>query len=328
MKYLIVGAGAVGAYIGGLMSRAGHDVTLHARGPHLQAMQQHGVRIITATEDFYTYPKATGDLQSAGKFDVVFLCVKAHGLPGLAPQLPAVIGPETTVVSTQNGIPWWYFQGENSPLAGTRLERVDPNGVISAAISARQVVGSLIYFATEIIEPGVIKHDEGNRVTLGEPDGTRSERCRAIAEALISASLRSPLTTNIRTEIWVKLLGNLAFNPISALTGATLGQMIRDSEVSTLVRSIMQEAETLAKQMGMELPISIEQRIAGAAKIGEHKTSMLQDLEAGRPLELEAIAGAVVELAERLNVPMPSTRAVCACARLMAQQRSQAAGKT
>ncbi len=329
MKYLIVGAGAVGAYIGGLMSRAGHDVTLHARGPHLQAMQQHGVRIITATEDFYTNPKAIGDLQTAGKFDVVFLCVKAHGLPALAPQLPAVIGPETTVVSTQNGIPWWYFQCENSPLAGTHLERVDPNGVISAAISSRQIVGSLIYFATEIIEPGVIKHDEGNRVTLGEPDGSRSERCRAIAEALISSGLRSPVTTSIRTEIWVKLLGNLAFNPISALTGATLGQMIRDSEVSTLVRNIMQEAETLAKRLDMELPISIEQRIAGAAKIGEHKTSMLQDLEAGRPLELEAIAGAVVELAERLNVPMPNTRAVYACARLMAQQRSQAAaGKT
>ncbi len=329
MKYLIVGAGAVGAYIGGLMSRAGHDVTLHARGPHLQAMQQHGVRIITANEDFYTNPKVTGDLQTAGTFDVVFLCVKAHGLPGLAAQLPAVIGPETTVVSTQNGIPWWYFQCENGPLAGTHLERVDPNGVISAAIPARQIVGSLIYFATEIIEPGVIKHDEGNRVTLGEPDGSRSERCRAIAEALIASGLRSPITTSIRTEIWVKLLGNLAFNPISALTGATLGQMIRDSEVSTLVRNIMQEAETLAKRLGMELPISIEQRIAGAAKIGEHKTSMLQDLEAGRPLELEAITGAVVELAERLNVPMPNTRAVYACARLMAQQRSQAAaGKT
>ncbi len=329
MKYLIVGAGAVGAYIGGLMSRAGHDVTLHARGPHLQAMQQHGVRIITANEDFYTNPKVTGDLQTAGTFDVVFLCVKAHGLPGLAAQLPAVIGPETTVVSTQNGIPWWYFQCENGPLAGTHLERVDPNGVISATIPSQQVVGSLIYFATEIIEPGVIKHDEGNRVTLGEPDGSRSERCRTIAEALIASGLRSPITTSIRTEIWVKLLGNLAFNPISALTGATLGQMIRDSEVSTLVRNIMQEAETLAKRLGMELPISIEQRIAGAAKIGEHKTSMLQDLEAGRPLELEAITGAVVELAERLNVPMPNTRAVYACARLMAQQRSQAAaGKT
>jgi 2-dehydropantoate 2-reductase len=324
MKFLVVGAGAVGAYIGALLARADYDVTLHARGAHLNAMQQNGVRVITASEDFFVHPKVIAGFENAGPFDVIFLCVKAHGLPALAPQLAPVLGPDTVVVSTQNGIPWWYFQRDSGPLAGTRLERVDPNGAISAAIAPERVVGSLIYFATEIIEPGVVKHDEGNRITLGEPDGTRSERSRQIAEALIKAGVRCPVTTNLRTEIWVKLLGNVAFNPISALTGATLGQMIRDPKVSGLVRHIMQEVEALVAQLGMELPVSIEQRIAGAAKIGEHKTSMLQDLEAGRPLELEAIVGAVVELGERMGTPMPHTRSVYACARLLAERRAAA----
>jgi 2-dehydropantoate 2-reductase len=325
MKFLIVGAGAVGAYIGALLSRADYDVTLHARGPHLSAMQQYGVRVITGDEDFFVNPKIIASFENAGPFDVIFLCVKAHGLPGLAPQLTPVIGPETTVVSTQNGIPWWYFQRDTGPLTGTRLERVDPNGAISNVIAPERVVGSLIYFATEIIEPGVVKHDEGNRITLGEPDGTRSERCRQIAEALIKAGLRCPVTTNLRTEIWVKLLGNVAFNPISALTGATLGQMTRDPQVVELVRNIMQEVTALVSMLGMELPISIEQRIAGAAKIGEHKTSMLQDLEMGRPLELEAIVGSVVELGEKLGIAMPHTRTVYACTRLLAERRASMA---
>ncbi len=325
MRFLIVGAGAVGAYIGALLMRAEYDVTLHARGPHLNAMQQHGVRVITGDEDFFVNPKIIAGFENAGPFDVIFLCVKAHGLPALAPQLTPVIGPETTVVSTQNGIPWWYFQRDTGPLAGTRLERVDPNGAISSVIAPERVVGSLIYFATEIIEPGVVKHAEGNRITLGEPDGARSERCRQIAEALIKAGLRCPVTTNLRTEIWVKLLGNVAFNPISALTGATLGQMVRDPQIVELVRNIMLEVTTLVSKLGMELPISIEQRIAGAAKIGEHKTSMLQDLEMGRPLELEAIVGSVVELGEKLGIAMPHTRTVYACTRLLAERRASMA---
>lgn len=325
MKFLIVGAGAVGAYIGALLARVEYDVTLHARGPHLHAMQQHGVRVISGDDDFFVNPKIIASFENAATFDVIFLCVKAHGLAALAPQLIPVIGPETTVVSTQNGIPWWYFQRDNSPLAGTRLERVDPNGAISNVIAPERVVGSLIYFATEIIEPGVVKHDEGNRITLGEPDGTRTERCRQIAEALIKAGLRCPVTTNLRTEIWVKLLGNVAFNPISALTGATLGQMIRDSQIVELVRNIMLEITALVSKLGIELPISIEQRIAGAAKIGEHKTSMLQDLEMGRPLELEAIVGSVVELGEKLGIAMPHTRTVYACTRLLAERRASMA---
>ena len=322
MKFLIVGAGAVGAYMGALMARAGYDVTLHARGAHLRAMQEKGVRVISADDDFTAHPRIVGDLEEAGPMDVVFLCVKAHGLPDLVPQLRPVLGPETTVVSTQNGIPWWYFQSDGGPLAGMHLEKVDPGGVVSAAIEARRVVGSLIYFSTEIMQPGVIRHNEGNRISLGEPDGSRSERIRQIAQALIASGLRAPVTTHLRNEIWVKILGNVAFNPISALTGATLVQMVRDPQVSEIIRGIMKETEALSTRLGIELPVSIEQRIAGAEKVGEHKTSMLQDLEAGRPLELEAIVGAVVELGERLEVPMPYTRTVYACTKLLAQRRN------
>src|SRR6478672_6675053 len=322
MRYLIVGAGAVGGYIGALMSRAGYDVTLHARGPHLAAMQKNGVRVITADGDFVANPKIISDLKDGAPYDVIFLCVKAHGLPPLAPQLTAAIGPETVCVSTQNGIPWWYFQNDTGPLAGMRLEKVDPNGVVSSVIDAKRVVGSLIYFATEIVEPGVIKHDEGNRISLGEPDGSRSDRIRDIAQALVASGLRAPVTARLRSEIWVKILGNVAFNPISALTGATIAGVLRNEHTRNLVRNIMQETESAAAKLGMELPVTIEQRMAGAEKVGEHKTSMLQDLEAGRPLELEAIVGAVLEIGERLGISMPHTRTVYACAKLLAETRA------
>jgi 2-dehydropantoate 2-reductase len=328
VKFLIVGAGAVGAYIGAMMSRQGYDVTLHARGPHLRAMQEKGVRVISADDDFVAHPRLVADLKDAGPMDVVFLCVKAHSLPPLAEQLAPILGPETAVVSTQNGIPWWYFQSDGGPLAGTRLERVDPGGAVSQAIEARRVIGSLIYFSTEIIEPGVVKHNEGTRMSLGEPDGSRSERIKRIAEALVASGLRAPVTTHLRNEIWVKILGNVAFNPISALTGATLAQILTNPETTNLVRNIMQETEALTEKLGVKMQVSIEQRMAGAAKVGEHKTSMLQDLEAGRPLELEAIVGAVLEVGERIALPMPHTRSVYACTKLLAERRSAAAHKT
>ena len=327
MKFLIVGAGAVGAYMGALMARAGYDVTLHARGPHLKAMQDKGVRVISADDDFVARPRLVADLKDAGPMDVVFLCVKAHGLPPLAGQLAPVLGPETVMVSTQNGIPWWYFQSESGPLAGTRLERVDPGGAVSEAIAARRVIGSLIYFATEISEPGVVRHNEGNRISLGEPDGSRSERIRKIADALIASGLRAPVTAHLRNEIWVKILGNVAFNPISALTGATLAQMLSNPDTTSLIRNIMQETEQLTEKLGVKMQVSIEQRMAGAAKVGEHKTSMLQDLEAGRPLELEAIVGAVLEVGERVGMTMPHTRSVYACAKLLAERRGAVAGQ-
>jgi len=319
MRFLIAGAGAIGAYIGARMAHAGFDVTLFARGPHLRAMQLNGVQVKSSDGDFVARPKISGSLEEVGPVDVVFLGVKAHGLPQLAPQLRPVLGPDTTVVSTQNGIPWWYFQRFGGDWEGLRLESVDPAGVISAAIEARRVVGSIVYFSTEISSPGVIQHMEGNRISLGEPDGARSDRCRQIAEALIASGLRCPITARIRHEIWVKVLGNASLNPVSALTRATLAQMLRDPGVSALIRNIMQEVEAVSGKLGMELPVSIEQRMAGAEKVGEHKTSMLQDLEAGRPMELEALVGAVVELGERVGLPMACTRTVYNCTKLLAE---------
>jgi 2-dehydropantoate 2-reductase len=323
MRFLIAGAGAIGAYIGARMAQAGFDVTLFARGPHLRAMQERGVQVKSKDGDFVARPKIAGSLEDLGAVDVVFLGVKAHGLPQLVPQLKPVLRPDTTVVSTQNGIPWWYFQGFGGQWEGIHLERVDPGGTIKAAIEARTVVGSIIYFATEITAPGVIQHIEGNRITLGEPDGTRSDRIRAIAEALVASGFRCPVTTRIRHEIWVKVLGNASFNPVSALTRATLVQIARDPGASSVIRNIMQEVEAVSSKLGMELPITIEQRIAGAEKVGEHKTSMLQDLEAGRPMELEALVGSVVELGERVGLPMTCTRTVYNCTKLLALSSRQ-----
>jgi 2-dehydropantoate 2-reductase len=323
VKFVVAGAGAIGGYIGACLARAGRDVTLFARGPHLKAMQERGLRVVGSQENFEVRPSVTGDLSSIGQVDVVFLGVKAHSLTDLAPRLHAIFGPETAVVSTQNGLPWWYFQRHGGAFDAWPLERVDPGGVIGRTIDPRRVVGSLAYFATTIAEPGVIQHIEGNRISLGELDGSRSDRSRQIAEALSAGGLRAPVTTRIRHEIWVKLLGNIAFNPISVLTGATIIEMVRHPDVSMLAREIMREAEAVANALGIELPISIDQRMAGAEKVGAHKTSMLQDLEAGRPMELEAVVGAVLEVAERLGVPMPATRAVYSCTKLLDQQRTE-----
>jgi 2-dehydropantoate 2-reductase len=321
VKTVIAGAGAIGAYIGALMSRQGGEVVLFARGPHYRAMKENGVRIQSADDDFVVRPEIVDDLEKAGKADVVFLGVKAHSLPDLAPKLRPLIGESTIFVSTQNGIPWWYFQKHGGELDGARLERIDPGGAISNVIDAGRVIGSIVYFATEVSEPGVIRHIEGNRISLGEPDGSRSDRIRALAESLVKAGLRAPITTRIRPEIWVKLLGNMSFNPISALTGATLAGIARDPDVFVLVKNMMLEAQEVANRIDIEFPITIEQRIAGAEKVGEHKTSMLQDLEMGRPLELEALVGSVLELGGRLGIDMPHTRTVYACTKLLANTR-------
>ena len=317
MKIVIAGAGAIGGYIGAKLAKAGADVVLFARGPHLEAMQERGLRVISPDGDFEVKPQVTGDLATIGTADVIFLGVKAHGLTALAPTLRPLFGPDTAVVSTQNGIPWWYFQGYGGDLEGLQLERVDPGGVIAASIEPRRVVGSLAYFATDIVEPGVIRHTEGNKISFGEPDGTKSDRARKIAAPLIAAGFRCPINQRFRHEIWVKLLGNVAFNPISALTRGTLEELARDPDVSTVVRALMAETEAVAAKLNIELPITIEQRMAGAEKVGAHKTSMLQDFEAGRPLEIEAIVGAVVELGDRLGVAMPATRTVYACAKML-----------
>ena len=311
MRLVVAGAGAVGGYLGARLTRAGHDVTLLARGPHLAAIRDRGVRVKSPEGDFEARPAVVGDPESVGPADVLMLGVKAHGLPDLAPRLRPLLGPDTVVMSTQNGIPWWF----------TPLERVDPGGVIAAAIEATRVVGSIVYFSAEVAEPGVIRHIEGRRISLGEPTGGRSERCRTIAGALREAGLHCSVTAHLREEVFVKLMGNAAFNPISAVTGATLAEMTGHPDASDLARKIMAEVESVAAGLGMRLPVSIERRMAGAAEVGDHKTSMLQDLEAGRPLELEAVVGALVELGERLGIQTPHTRAVYACAKLRAERR-------
>ena len=321
MRIAIAGAGAVGGYIGARLAKAGADVVLFARGAHLRAMQEKGLRVISPDGDFDVKPEVVGDVNAIGRADVVFLGVKAHSLTSLAPQLRPLLGPDTIVVSTQNGIPWWYFQHYAGELNGLHLERVDPGGVIAKSIEPERVVGSLAYFSTDIAEPGVIHHTEGNRLSLGEPSGIRTERVRALADMLIAAGLRAPVTTRFRHEVWVKLLGNVAFNPISALTGGTLEDMVRHPEVSNVIREVMAETEAVAAKLDITLPISIEQRMAGAEKVGAHKTSMLQDYEAGRPMELDAIVGAVVELADRLGVRMPVTRTVYGCAKMLDETR-------
>jgi 2-dehydropantoate 2-reductase len=322
VKFVIAGAGAIGAYIGARLALKDQHVVLFARGPHYRAMKERGVRVVTETEDFVVRPEVVDDLAKAGTADYVFLGVKAHSLTDLAPKLGTLVGPQTSFVSTQNGIPWWYFHKLDGNLAGIGLERVDPGGVISSSIEADRVIGSIIYFSSEIIEPGVVKLIDGNRISLGEPDCSRSDRIRVLAEALIAAGFKAPVTTRIREEIWVKILGNVSFNPISALTGATLVGMVRDPDVAELVKNMMLEATAVASRIGIEMPVTIERRMEGAAKIGEHKTSMLQDLEAGRPIEIEAIAGAVLEMGDQLGVPMPHTRAVYACTKLLAKVRS------
>jgi 2-dehydropantoate 2-reductase len=323
VKYVIAGAGAIGGYVGALLARQNQEVVLFARGPHYRAMKENGVRVQSAEDDFVVRPDVVDNLEKAGKADIVFLGVKAHSLPGLAPGLRPLIDSGTVFVSTQNGIPWWYFQKHGGEYEGTRLERIDPQGVISSVIEPGRVIGSIAYFATEVSEPGVIRHIEGNRISLGEPDGSRSDRIRALADALVKAGLRAPITTRIRPEIWVKLLGNMSFNPISALTGATLAAIARDADVAILVKNMMLEAQAVANRIGIEFPITIEQRIAGAEKVGEHKTSMLQDLEMGRPLELEALVGSVLELGSHLGIEMPHTKTVYACTKLLAETRQR-----
>ncbi len=317
MKLVIVGAGATGGFLGARLARAGEDVTLVARGPHLAAMRANGLRVISPDGDFVAYPTCTDDLAVVGEADAVFLTVKAHGLPELAPRLGPLLGPETAVVTAQNGIPWWYFERQEGPLEGTHLETVDPGGVIAASIESRRVLGCVVYPATRLPEPGVVEHVEGTRFTVAELDDSRTVRCDAIVAALGRAGLKSPARTRIRHEIWLKLLGNVAFNPISALTRATLVGIATLPEARAVAQAVMEEADSVARAVGIHLEISVEQRLAGAEKVGAHKTSMLQDVETGRPLEIEALVGAVVELAGLLDLPVPHTRTLYACAKLL-----------
>ncbi|PYS58941.1 MAG: oxidoreductase [Acidobacteria bacterium] len=323
MKFAIVGAGAIGAFVGAMLAKSGQDVTLIARGAHLRAMQEHGVRVRGEIGNFDARVSATDDPTKAGIADVVVLTLKAHSLTAMAPHLAALIGPETSVVSMQNGIPWWYFYRHGGEWEGRQLESVDPGGEIAKNIDPPRVIGCVVYPSASISEPGIIEHIEGTRFAIGEPDGSKSERCRKIADAFIKAGLRCPIRTNIRHDMWVKLMGNVAYNPISALTRATLIEIVQCAETRQLAASIMAEAESVAQRLGIEMGVSIEQRLEGAEKVGHHKTSMLQDLESGRPMELEAIVGAVVELGDRMRLPLPCTKAIYACVKLLAEARTK-----
>ena len=320
MRFAIYGAGAIGAYLGAKLSVAGEDVALIARGPHLKAMRENGVQIRCAEGDFYAELLATDDPAEVGEVDVIVLAVKAHGLTAIAPLLEPMLGPDTVVLPAQNGIPWWYFQGHGGPWEGTRLESVDPGGVITKHIATERIIGCVVYPAATIVKPGVIQHEEGNRFSIGELDGTSSDRVKALSAAIGNAGLRAPVRSNIRQEIWVKLLGNLAFNPVSALTKASMEEIATDPDARAVAQAMMEEAYAVATALDLEIPITIEQRLTGAEKVGDHKTSMLQDVEAAKPIEIEGLVGSVLELGTKLNIPMPYTTTVYACTKLLAQK--------
>ncbi|MCH8974670.1 MAG: 2-dehydropantoate 2-reductase [Chloroflexi bacterium] len=317
MRFAIYGAGAIGAYLGAKLAAAGEDVSLIARGPHLRAMQEHGVRVRSPDGDFEAKPLATDDPREVGEVDYVVLAVKAHGLTAIAPLLAPLLGEATAVVPAQNGIPWWYFLRHGGPWEGTRLESADPGGVIAAHIPPERIIGCVVYPAVAIVEPGVIEHTEGDRFSIGELDGSTSDRARALSAAIGRAGLRAPIRSNIREEIWVKLLGNSAFNPVSALTRASLAEIAADADARAVVRAMMEETYGVAAELGINIPVSIEARMAGAEAVGAHKTSMLQDVEAAKPLEVDGLVGTVLELGGMLGRPMPYTSAVYACAKLL-----------
>jgi 2-dehydropantoate 2-reductase len=315
VRLAVVGAGAIGAYVGAALARGGADVTLVARGAHLRAMQENGVQVLSDRGDFTAHPEATDDVTAVADADAVVLGLKAYSIPELAPSLGAVLRPGAAVIAAQNGIPWWYFQGDPGPLGGTVLHSVDPGGSISSAIGPERVVGCVVYCSAEIVRPGVIRHVEGTRFAIGEPNGQSTDRCREIADAFIAGGLKCPVETRLRDQIWLKLVGNAAFNPVSALTGATMGEIGDSPEAVELVRTIMEECAAVAAALGIELPVSLERRLEAALAVGNHKTSMLQDREAGKPLEIDCLTGAVVEIAHLVDVPMPATRSIDACVR-------------
>jgi len=328
MKFAVLGAGAIGAYVGAALTRGGADVTLIARGAHLRAMAERGVRVQSPRGDFCARPEVTGDTAAVADADVVFVALKAYSLPAIAPQLGRLLAPGAAAIWAQNGIPWWYFQSLPQPggAAGlTGLESVDPGGVIAASISPDHNIGCVVYCSTEIVEPGVIRHVEGTRFTIGEPDGSYSPRVRAIFRAFAAGGLRAPVDPRLRDQIWLKLVGNVAFNPITALTGATLGQLGTLPAMHDLLRALFAESAAVAARLGVTFPVSLDRRLEAGIAVGDHKTSMLQDLEAGKRLELECMTGAIVELAARLGVDVPHTSTVHACVQLLDRLRAERA---
>lgn len=329
MKIAVVGAGAIGGYLGAKLARAGEDVTFIARNRNLEAINARGFRLILedGSEEHAPTAKAVQHMAEAGPQDAVLLTLKAHQVKDVLPGLRELFGPQTMVVTMINGIPWWYFHKLGGEYEGRRLDSVDPGGVIDQHIERERIVGSVVYPASELVEPGVVKVIEGNRFTLGELDGERSERVDALSQAMMRAGFKAPVSRDIRSELWVKLWGNLSFNPISALTHATLEQICRFGPTRLLAAAMMREAQTVAEKLGVRFKISLDQRIAGAEAVGAHKTSMLQDVEHGRALELEALVGSVVELGRITGTPTPTIDAIYAATSLLAQTLAAQKGR-
>jgi 2-dehydropantoate 2-reductase len=330
MSIAIVGTGAIGGFLGVRLAATGEPVTFIARGANLAAIQANGMRLIEedGSEIHTRDMRATASMKEAGVHDVVLLTVKAHQVGPIAEDLKHLIGPETAVVTMQNGIPWWYFLGGyDGAYAGTHVETADPGGLIAKSLDPKHVIGSVVFPAAILTEPGVVEVIEGNRFTLGEPDGTKSARVVALSDKLIKAGFKSPVIEDIRAEIWLKLWGNLSFNPISALSHATLEGICRFPDTRQLAHDMMSEAQAIANKLGITFRVDIERRIAGAEKVGAHKTSMLQDVEAGRPIELEALVGSVIELGRLTKTPTPHIDTVYALMQLLAQSLATANGR-
>ena len=319
MKICIFGAGAIGGYMGVKLAQAGADVSLVARGPHLAAMKANGLTLIEEGARHTVPVTASDNPADLGVQDYIIVTLKAHSVPPVVPKMQPLIGPDTTIVSGVNGVPWWYFHKLEGPLEGTRLETVDPGHAQWEGFGPDRVLGCVVYPAAEVSEPGVIKHIEGNRFSLGEPDGSKSDRAVALSKALGSAGLKAPVRPRLRDEIWVKLWGNLSFNPISALTTATLDVLCTDPGTRTVARNMMIEAQTIAEKLGVKFPIGVDRRIDGGAAVGAHRTSMLQDLEAGRPMEIDALLGSVQELGVLTQTPTPTIDTVLALTKLRAR---------
>ena len=322
MRICIFGAGAIGGYVAAKLAAKGEaDLSLIARGPHLAAMQANGLRLIEDGKENVFEVRAEQDPAKLGPQDYVFLSLKAHSVPGVVAAMQPLIGPDTAVVTAQNGVPWWYFYKLAGPHEGKRLETVDPGGTIWDGIGPERAIGCVVYPATELEAPGIVRHTEGNRFPLGEPSGEMSERARALSQVLVAAGLKAPVRSDIRSDIWVKLWGNLSFNPISALTGATLEQIAGDAATRAVVRRMMVEAQAIGEALGVRFAVSVDRRIDGAGEVGAHRTSMLEDLERGRPMEIDALVTAVTELGALTAHATPTIDTVLALVRQLARLR-------
>jgi 2-dehydropantoate 2-reductase len=317
MRVAILGAGAIGAYVGAALHRGGTEVHLVARGPHLAAIREHGVRVLSPRGDFTARTPATDDPAEIGPVDYVFLGLKANSYASCGPLIGPLLHSKTTVIAAQNGIPWWYFHGLTGPYEGRRIESVDPGGEVTRTLPLERAVGCVVYCSTELEGPGLVRHLEGTRFSIGEPAGGVSERCTEFSAAMVAGGLKCPVEGDIRNDIWIKLLGNAAFNPISALARATMVEIAKHSGTRAMIRLMMEETLEIAAAVGSHPNISVDKRIDGAERVGEHKTSMLQDLEKDKPLELDVILAAVVELADLTGTKAPTLRAVHAVADLL-----------